>query len=132
MNALNGVHMKNVLLSLSVFFSISAYADSVLICKNQNSEATYQLNITKSEAVLSPLIKDASTLSISEAKLDYQEGESSEEISLFGGKNDNGTTVVIEISRNLNSEKEILAAVYYTKEDPNLLNQFTVLSCQLK
>lgn len=92
--------MKNALLTLTLLFSVNAFAkDTALVCNDQNSHAVYKLTITGDlkKLQLETLIGDSSVLAAGSKALKYQEGESSEDSALFAGKLNNALNVAVYI-----------------------------------
>lgn len=127
--------MKKLLLLLTAAFSFNVMAGTTLVCNDQNSHAVYKLQLTEenSTLVFSPLLKDNSTLSKSVAALKYNEGESSELYSVYGGKNLDQNVVVVEL-KNKELVRGKIAEVYvsYSKNASNKVDQKTVFLCDVE
>ena len=92
--------MKQIAVLSFLIISFNSFAGTVLECRNQNNKAVYSLVLDdgNENLQLSPSIKDESVLSSSNAALKYYEGESSPESSLYGGANENGNKIALELN----------------------------------
>ena len=125
--------MKKILFILTAAFSFNLMATTTLICNDQNSHSEYKIQISNdsSTIVLSPILRDSSTLSKSVTVLGYNEGESNEVISLYAGINADKNTIVIE-----GKIKEIVFGkiqklnVYFSK-NISPLDQKTIFLCSV-
>ena len=125
--------MKKVLFILTATFSFNLLAATTLVCNDQNSHSVYNIQIStdSSTIVLSPLLKDSSTLSKSVTVLSYNEGESNESISLYAGINADQNTIVIEGKiKEIAFGKIQKLNVYYSKKI-SPLNQKTIFLCSV-
>jgi hypothetical protein len=133
--------MKKILISLGLIFASQVVlADASLLCHDQTSSAVYKLELGNrlninnryKSLVLSPEIKDDSNLSLSIANLHYNEGESSDDETLYEGNNLDQITVIVEIdTKSLSAATITTAVVSYTGNDTSKLDQRTKLSCSL-
>ncbi len=128
--------MRSVVILMSVLLASSLFASEskTLVCNDQNSHAVYSLKVTNNQLELSPLIKDASVLSASEVVLSYEEGESSETLQLFSGKNKDRKTIVAQLSveqiLKIKKNQVVDVEMLFAKEGKNL-DQKTTFLCSL-
>ena len=125
--------MKKVLFILATTFSFNLLAATTLVCNDQNSHSVYNVQISNdsSTIVLSPMLKDSSTLSKSVTVLGYNEGESNDQISLYAGINADQNTIIIEGKvKEITFGKIQKLNVYYSK-NISPLDQKTIFLCSV-
>ncbi len=125
--------MKTILFILTTTFSYNLLAATTLICNDQNSHSVYNLQISSdsSTMLLSPLLRDSSTLSKSITVLGYNEGESNEKSSLYAGVNADNNTIVIEGKVKAITLGEIQSFNVYYSKNISPLNQKTLFLCSV-
>ncbi len=128
--------MRSVLILMSVFLASNLFASEskTLVCNDQNSHAVYSLKVANNKLEISALIKDSSVLSSSDVVLNFEEGESSESLQLFSGKNKDRKTIVAQLSveQVLKIEKnQIVEVELLFAKDSKSLDQKTTFLCSL-
>ena len=129
--------MKLITFFALSFISFHTFAGTVLDCKNSANNSLYEIQLDNKNwnLKLTPIVMDESSLSLSEAKLKYNEGESSTEKTMYEGQNVNGIQIAFELSRareTIISKEPILAEVYFTEGNPARLDGRATLICTLR
>jgi hypothetical protein len=123
-----------VLFGLLLMTNAFALESKSLTCNDQNSHAVYSLKLSNSKLEILPLIKDSSVLSASEAVLNFEEGESTESLQLFSGKNKDRKTIVAQLSvdqvMKIKKNQIVEIELLFAKESKNL-DQKTTFLCSL-
>lgn len=123
-----------VLFGLLLMTNAFALESKSLTCNDQNSHAVYGLKLSDSKLEILPLIKDSSVLSASEAVLNFEEGESTESLQLFSGKNKDRKTIVAQLSvdqvMKIKKNQIVEIELLFAKESKNL-DQKTTFLCSL-
>jgi len=126
--------MRSGLILVAIVLSSNVFANQnkTLICNDQNSHAVYSLKLEANKIELKSLIKDSSVLSASDLVLAFEEGESSERLQVFSGKNKEKKEVVAILSvdqvKNLKRNQIVDVEILYSKESRNI-DQKTTLLC---
>lgn len=124
----SGLVLFTLLLSVNLF----AATKKTLICNDQNSHAVYGLELLNDKLELKTLIKDSTVLSSSDLILAFEEGESSDKLQVFTGKNKERKDVVailsVEQVKNLKRNQIVEVEILYSKDSRNL-DQKTNLLC---
>lgn len=121
-----------ILFSLVLSVNLIAATNKELICNDQNGHAVYGLKLENDNLELKALIKDSSTLSKSDLILRFEEGESTEKLQVFTGKNKERKDIVAILSvdqvKNLKRNQIIEVEMLYSQDSRNL-DQKTTLLC---
>jgi hypothetical protein len=127
--------MKKLMMSAALLFSFQSFAETLYYCTDVDSQAMYlfTLNTSGDEFLLAPLVKDEKSLSLSNAKLKYNEGESGIILSVFEGKNENQVRIVFDIDMaRLTSGEQTPVSVAFSQVGGKILNQEASLLCELE
>lgn len=126
--------MKKFIILLAI--SLNSFAATGLICNDQNSHAVYEIQLSKNNVSLLPLLKDSSVLSSSVVNLKVMEGESTTNSTLFSGINKNQNIVVLELPNRaletLNKSEIVEVDVIFSKDSKKILDQKTEFLCSEK
>lgn len=110
-------------------------SETKLICNDQNSHAVYQLTVSEDllSTSLTTLLADSSVLSAGTKTLSYEEGESSETISTFAGRTNNGLNIVLlfnaKKAASLSSGEILDVGVYHQQHKTDILSGHTEFLC---
>ncbi len=131
--------MKNIIIIIGLIVSFRSVAsDSYLLCNDQNSHSVYELKISENlnSIKLTTLLADSSVLSSGSKTLNFEEGESTPEMSTFGGKTNSGLGIALLLdsrkASNLKSYEILEVNVFYQKAKGDILSGNTLLLCSKK
>ncbi len=127
--------MKKLMMSAALLFSFQSFAETLYYCTDVDSQAIYlfTLNTSGNEFLLAPVVKDEKSLSLSNATLKYNEGESGNILSVFEGKNEDQVRMVFDVDMaKLTSGEQTPVSVAFSQVGGKILNQEASLLCELE
>ncbi len=127
--------MKKLMMSAALLFSFQSFAETLYFCTDIDTQAIYlfTLNTSGNEFLLAPVVKDEKSLSLSNATLKYNEGESGNIVSVFEGKNEDQVRMVFDVDMvKLTSGEQTLVSVAFSQVGGKTLNQEASLLCELE
>lgn len=127
--------MKKLMMSAALLFSFQSFAETLYFCTDIDTQAIYlfTLNTSGNEFLLAPVVKDEKSLSLSNATLKYNEGESGNILSVFEGKNEDQVRMVFDVDMaKLTSGEKTLVSVAFSQVGGKTLNQEASLLCELE
>lgn len=123
------------MMSAALLFSFQSFAETLYFCTDIDTQAIYlfTLNTSGNEFLLAPVVKDEKSLSLSNATLKYNEGESGNILSVFEGKNEDQVRMVFDVDMaKLTSGEKTLVSVAFSQVGGKTLNQEASLLCELE
>ncbi len=128
--------MKTLAIIMGFIFSLQSFAaDTTLMCSDQNSHASYRIQISAdlNTTQLITLVSDSSVLSAGSKILKIQEGESSPQLATYAGKTNNGLNLALvfnsAVAVQLEDYQILDVAVYFQPAKGEILSGKTFFLC---